>query len=57
MHFWRLPFKKKTKTLFEKKYFRKTISIKQLASVWPDRGPSCLQKLSADGTCRQRVED
>ena len=25
-------------------------------SVWPDLGPNCLQKLSADVTSRQRVK-
>ena len=48
--------------LFRKNYFRITIRVSSSLdpdqarlNVGPDHGPNCLQRLSADNTCRQRV--
>ena len=48
-----------TKSTFLKSSFRNTIRVSNSLDtdqnrhfVWPDLGPNCLQRLSADGTSR-----
>ena len=50
------------KSTFSKNSFRNTISVTKFGSrsgptfFWPDLGPNCLQRLSADDIIRQGVK-
>ena len=63
MFFFRLLICFPSKSTFSKNYFRNTITVsnsldldQDRPSVGPDLGTNCLQRLSADGTIRQRVK-
>ena len=52
-----------SKSFFSENSYKNTISVsnsldpnQDLHSFGPDLGPNCLQRLSADGTSRQRVD-
>ena len=52
-----------SKSTFSKNSFRNTITVSKSLDpdqarhfVGPDLGPNCLQRISADDTCKQRVK-